>query len=169
MWAEDGVSLASRPKPQASSHLASSHSRSCRPNLGLSLLPLPLPQPQAIALALAPHPRLVSDGWYARTRNPNYLGEMLLYASFAVLGQTTFMWTHLLLTWSTTFLPNMWWKERSLMRKPGWEAWAARSGFLLPALLPRGPAATAATARPTAPPTAKRAKASPKRAPSSKR
>ena len=112
---------------------------------------------------------LISDGWYARTRNPNYLGEMLLYASFAVLGQTTFMWTHLLLTWSTTFLPNMWWKERSLMRKPGWAAWAARSGFLLPVLLPGGPAATAATARPTASPTAKRAKASPKRAPSSKR
>ena len=158
MWAEDGVSLASRPKPQASSHLASSRSRSCRPNLGLSL-----------ALTLAPHLRLISDGWYARTRNPNYLGEMLLYASFALLGQTAFMWTHLLLTWSTTFLPNMWWKERSLMRKPGWEAWAARSGFLLPALLPRGPAATAATARPTASPTAKRAKASPTRAPSSTR
>ena len=27
-------------------------------------------------------PGLISDGWYARTRNPNYLGEIMLYGSF---------------------------------------------------------------------------------------
>ena len=73
---------------------------------------------------------------------------MLLYASFALLGQTAFMWTHLLLTWSTTFLPNMWWQERSLMCKSGWAAWAARSGFLLPALLPAVLSAAASQHKP---------------------
>ena len=55
------------------------------------------------------------------------------------------------------------------MRKHGWEAWADRSGFVLPALLIGGPAPTAAAARPAASPTTKRAKASPKRSHSPKR
>lgn len=29
---------------------------------------------------------LITDGFFARTRNPNYLGEMVLYASFAILA-----------------------------------------------------------------------------------
>ncbi len=29
---------------------------------------------------------LITDGFFARTRNPNYLGEMMIYGSFAALS-----------------------------------------------------------------------------------
>ena len=32
-----------------------------------------------------------------------------------------------------------WWKEHSFRRKPGWEAYAARSGMVLPKLWPGAP------------------------------
>ena len=92
-------------------------------------------------------PGLISDGWYARTRNPNYLGEILLYASFGVLAQLRLLWAHLLVTWLVVFLPNMWWKEHSFRRKPGWEAYAARSGMLLPKLWPGAPPPPAPAAK----------------------
>ena len=75
---------------------------------------------------------LVSDGWFSRCRNPNYLGEILMYTSFGVLAQLSFLWTHLVITLLCVFLPNIWWKEHSYMRKHGWEAYVARSGLLVP-------------------------------------
>jgi hypothetical protein len=77
---------------------------------------------------------LITDGFFARVRHPNYLGEMLLYASFAVVAGHWAPWLVLAFVWSLVFLPNMLRKEASMARHPGWDAYKARSGLLLPRL-----------------------------------
>ena len=75
---------------------------------------------------------LIVEGWFRRCRNTNYLGEMLLYAAFAVMAQSLLYWTFLLATWSHVFLINIYWKELSLMRKEGWDRYGRTSSLLLP-------------------------------------
>jgi len=77
---------------------------------------------------------LITDGWFSRVRHPNYLGEMMLYASFAVLAQHVVAWAILFTVWTAVFLPNMIAKERSMSRYPEWAAYVARTGILLPRL-----------------------------------
>jgi protein-S-isoprenylcysteine O-methyltransferase Ste14 len=78
---------------------------------------------------------LITDGFFARVRHPNYLGEMMLYGSFAAVSGHWVPWVVLAWVWSGVFLPNMLRKERSMSRYPEWAAYKARSGFLLPKLL----------------------------------
>jgi protein-S-isoprenylcysteine O-methyltransferase Ste14 len=77
---------------------------------------------------------LITDGFFARVRHPNYLGEMMLYGSFAALSGHWIPWAVLAWVWTGLFLPNMLRKERSMSRYPEWAAYKARSGFLLPNL-----------------------------------
>jgi protein-S-isoprenylcysteine O-methyltransferase Ste14 len=76
--------------------------------------------------------RLLTSGFFAATRNPNYLGEILIYAAFALLAQHWLPWAAYGLVWLTVFVPNMLRKERSMSRYPEHAAWVARTGFLLP-------------------------------------
>lgn len=46
---------------------------------------------------------LISDGFFKITRNPNYLGEMMLYLSFALLSQHWLSYLILFGTWLTLF------------------------------------------------------------------
>jgi len=83
---------------------------------------------------LARGPGLLTDGLWARTRNPNYLGELLIYGSFAALGWT-WAWVGGLAL--ATFFVAVWWpnmrrKDRSLARHPGFADWRARTGLLFP-------------------------------------
>lgn len=77
---------------------------------------------------------LIVDGFFARTRNPNYLGEMMLYASFALLAGHWLPWLVLLWVWGGVFLPNMLRKDARMARHPEWPAYRARTGRLLPRL-----------------------------------
>lgn len=77
---------------------------------------------------------LITNGFFARVRHPNYLGEMMLYGSFALLAGHWLPWAILAWVWGFVFLPNMLRKEASMSRYPEWEAYKARSGFLLPKL-----------------------------------
>jgi len=92
---------------------------------------------------------LITDGFFARVRHPNYLGEMLLYASFAWLADHWLPWAVLAWVWASVFVPNMLRKEASMSRYPEWPAYKARTGFLLPAI--RGAPAAAAAAPASAP------------------
>ncbi len=92
---------------------------------------------------------LIDDGFFARTRNPNYLGEMLIYAAFALLAMHWLPWVILVGFWAAVFWPNMQAKERSLARYPGFAAYQVRSGLLLPRLgSPAGPPASGSSTEP---------------------
>jgi protein-S-isoprenylcysteine O-methyltransferase Ste14 len=86
---------------------------------------------------------LITDGFFARVRHPNYLGEMLLYGSFAALSLHWAPWLVLAWVWLGVFVPNMVRKERSMARYPEWAAYAARTGFLVPRVLPASPPVSA--------------------------
>lgn len=82
---------------------------------------------------------LIEEGMFARTRHPNYLGEMMLYAAYALLVRHWLPWLILAWVWGAVFLLNILHQEASLSRYPGWRAYRARSGLLLPRLrAPRG-------------------------------
>lgn len=89
-------------------------------------------------------PGLITDGLFARTRNPNYLGEMMIYAAYALLARHWLAWAILAWIWTGVFYVNMRMKDVSLSRHPGWAAWRARTGLLFPRLRPAPAAAIAA-------------------------
>lgn len=75
---------------------------------------------------------LITSGFFARVRHPNYLGEMMIYGSFALLSMHWLPWVVLAWVWLGVFVPNMLRKEASMSRYPQWQAYRARSGMLLP-------------------------------------
>ena len=79
-------------------------------------------------------PGLITEGFFARCRNTNYLGEILIYSSFALLAQHWQPWLILGTFAVAVFLPNMRKKDQSLARYPEFAAYQARSGLLLPKL-----------------------------------
>lgn len=77
---------------------------------------------------------LITEGFFARCRNPNYLGEILIYSAFAILVQH---WLPVIILASfiaAVFVPNMLKKEQSLSRYPEFAEYKTRSGLLLPKL-----------------------------------
>ena len=75
---------------------------------------------------------LITNGFFARVRHPNYLGEMMIYGSFAYLSGHPIPWVVVSYVWALIFLPNMLQKEASMSRYPQWKAYLSRSGFLFP-------------------------------------
>lgn len=78
--------------------------------------------------------RLYSEGFFARCRNTNYLGEILIYLSFALLAMHWLPYAVLAGFIVGVFLPNMRRKDQSLSRYPEFAAYKKRSGLLLPRL-----------------------------------
>jgi protein-S-isoprenylcysteine O-methyltransferase Ste14 len=91
-------------------------------------------------------PGLITEGFFARCRNTNYLGEIFIYSSFALLAQHWLPFAILALFFAGIFLPNMRKKDQSLSRYPEFPEYKARSGFLLPQLLGSGNAIAEAQA-----------------------
>lgn len=75
---------------------------------------------------------LITEGLFANNRNPNYLGEMLIYASFALISGHWVSWVILALWWGGVFVPNMVKKDRSLSRYPAFAGYRGRSWLFLP-------------------------------------
>lgn len=75
---------------------------------------------------------LITDGVHAYIRHPNYLGEMMVYAGFALLVWHWFAFAVLAWVWLGLFVPNMLFKEASMSRHPEWAAYQKRSWCLLP-------------------------------------
>lgn len=80
-------------------------------------------------------PGLISEGLFARCRNTNYLGEILIYSSFALLSMHWQSFLILAGFVAGIFVPNMLKKDRSLSRYPEFAAYKARSGLIIPKLL----------------------------------
>lgn len=79
---------------------------------------------------------LINDGFFALTRNPNYLGEIMIYGGFGIMAKSALGWAILLTIWTVLFGTGMLKKELSLMKKPGWLEYKQRSLLLLPRLVP---------------------------------
>ena len=73
---------------------------------------------------------LITDGVHRYVRHPNYLGEILVYASFALLVGHWWPWVVLGWIWVTLFATNMVMKEASLSRYAGWAEYKRRSWWL---------------------------------------
>lgn len=80
---------------------------------------------------------LITTGMFARIRHPNYLGEMMVYGSFALLVWHWLPAVVLVWVWTSVFAVNMLHKEASMSRHPEWSAYRARTGWLLPKLARR--------------------------------
>lgn len=80
-------------------------------------------------------PGLISEGFFARSRNTNYLGEILIYLSFALLSQHWLPLVILAFFASVIFVPNMRKKDSSLARYSEFEKYKGQSGLLFPRLL----------------------------------
>jgi steroid 5-alpha reductase family enzyme len=75
---------------------------------------------------------LISDGMMSYTRNPNYLGEMMIYGSFALLVNDTISYVCITHVWFTLFVLRMYAKEVSFKKKEGWTEYSAKSWILFP-------------------------------------
>lgn len=83
---------------------------------------------------LKTRPGLITTGIFSHIRHPNYLGEMMLYAAYAVLVGHWLPWLILAWVWGAVFFPNMYLKEASLSRYAEWESYKERTGMLFPKL-----------------------------------
>lgn len=75
---------------------------------------------------------LISDGLMKYTRNPNYLGQIMLYGSFVVLVNDMLSYVCVMQVWFIIFSLRIHQKELSLRKKEGWKEYSARSWVLIP-------------------------------------
>jgi protein-S-isoprenylcysteine O-methyltransferase Ste14 len=75
---------------------------------------------------------LLTEGLWGRVRNPNYLGELLIYLAFALLAMHWLPPLLLLAFILVYWLPNMRRKDASLARYAEFEAYKRRSKMLVP-------------------------------------
>jgi protein-S-isoprenylcysteine O-methyltransferase Ste14 len=84
---------------------------------------------------LRERPGLITDGMFRYVRHPNYLGEMLIYGSFALMVWHWLPVIVLAWIWLGVFAVNMATKEASMSRHPGWSGYRKRSWWLIPGVL----------------------------------
>lgn len=78
---------------------------------------------------------LLQEGLWARVRNPNYLGELLIYLGYGLLAMhwlpLAVIFVIVLLIW----VPNMLKKDKSLSRYPDYAEYRRKSKWLIPFLI----------------------------------
>lgn len=79
-------------------------------------------------------PQLVHDGLWKRIRNPNYLGELLIYLGFSSLAMHWLPLASLAVFIFVLWVPNMKRKDKSLSRYPGFEGYKKDSWCFIPFL-----------------------------------
>ena len=78
---------------------------------------------------------LITDGMFRFIRHPNYLGEMMIYGSFALMIWRWLPFLVLGLVWGGLFFVNMILKEASMSRYSQWTHYKSNSWWLLPPIL----------------------------------
>ena len=78
------------------------------------------------------HQGLIREGLFKYIRHPNYLGEIMLYASYAMIVQHWIPWAILAWVWIGVFLVNILQKEASMSRFEEWKEYKRQSGMLIP-------------------------------------
>ena len=82
-------------------------------------------------------PKLVDTGLFARTRTPNYFGNVLIYVSYGLLAQHWLAWAALSIFFFLFFPQLLANKDKSLSRHSGFAEYKQRSWLLLPKLTGR--------------------------------
>lgn len=77
-------------------------------------------------------PGLITEGFFSRCRNTNYLGELMIYSGFAFLTVSWLGFIGIATFFIGAFIPNMIKKDKSLSRYPGFANYKRQSGFLFP-------------------------------------
>jgi len=75
---------------------------------------------------------LIEDGFFKNIRNTNYLGEILIYLSFAILSMSYIPFAILALFFFVVFLPRMIKKDKSLSKYPSFKKYKQISGLIFP-------------------------------------
>ena len=75
---------------------------------------------------------LIKDGFFKNIRNTNYLGEILIYLSFAFLSMSFIPFAIFALFFFLVFLPRMLKKDKSLTKYSSFIEYKQTSGLLLP-------------------------------------
>ena len=75
---------------------------------------------------------LITDGFFKYSRNTNYLGEILIYLSFAILSMHLIPFIILFIFFIIVFLPRMLKKDKSLKKYDGFEDYKNNSGLIFP-------------------------------------
>ena len=75
---------------------------------------------------------LIKDGFFKNIRNTNYLGEILIYLSFAILSVSFIPFAILALFFFVVFLPRMIKKDKSLTKYSSFKEYKQISGLLFP-------------------------------------
>lgn len=75
---------------------------------------------------------LITTGFFAHSRNPNYFGEIMTYCGYAALSANYTCLAAFVVAWLLLFFPSMMAKEASMGRYKEWDAWAARTGLVVP-------------------------------------
>ena len=81
---------------------------------------------------LSLRPGLITEGLWARSRNPNYFGELLIYGGFSALAMHWIPFVALGLFFAVVWVPNMRKKDASLARYPEFATYRRRSAWLIP-------------------------------------
>ena len=75
---------------------------------------------------------LIKDGFFKKIRNTNYLGEILIYLSFAILSMSYVPFAVLALFFFVVFLPRMIKKDKTLTKYSSFKEYKKFSGLLFP-------------------------------------
>lgn len=75
---------------------------------------------------------LIQDGLFRYIRHPNYLGEIMIYGSYAIVAWHWIPWVILAWVWIGLFSVNIAMKERSMSRYPEWADYKKRTYYLIP-------------------------------------
>tara|TARA_Y100001978_G_C23589937_1_gene383352 strand:- start:218 stop:835 length:618 start_codon:yes stop_codon:yes gene_type:complete len=76
--------------------------------------------------------KLIDDGFFKNIRNTNYLGETLIYISFAILSMSYIPFIILAIFFFIVFLPRMLRKDKSLSKYSDFEKYKHNSGLIFP-------------------------------------
>lgn len=75
---------------------------------------------------------LITSGMFKYIRHPNYLGEMMIYAAYAIMAWHWIPWAILAWIWIGLFAVNMAIKEKSMSRYEEWDEYKKRTYYLIP-------------------------------------
>ncbi len=81
------------------------------------------------------NPGLITEGFFARSRNINYLGEAMIYISFGLLSASWLGMIGIGAFFFGAFVPNMLKKDKSLARYAAFADYKKRTWLFLPRLI----------------------------------